>query len=375
MTLPGDILTREYQKFVESDGGNTAVRVVGSSGSTQLDVNNASNDVSGYVGKASGTNADFTTAYTSATTITLSNFPIGVSAFVADDIVSVEQYATDGSQTARYTRDDAAFTMSSDVLTVAGASFVNTDTFVVYTNARAQSLSESVPSAEFKSPSDFTATYTSSTTLTLAGVPYTATSPEIAYIKIIPTGGTLAKVFQNGINGVTLTISSNVITIDGAGTPFASGDAYEVGLNGQHKSYDSSLDVTKTIDQSPLWSRYSDAETLVTAQDLTAAYADFGSEIDMQGYTHLRIAIVADANDSEDVTLKLLGLDESGGSDEYEIEGGTTQALWAGAGSDSKFSYTFDVKGTPFVQLQAIAGTVGATPGDLTIVISKQFRG
>jgi len=95
----------------------------------------------------------------------------------------------------------------------------------------------------------------------------------------------------------------------------------------------------------------------------------------MQGYTHLRVAIVADVNNSDNVTLKLLGLDESGGSDEYEIEGGTTQALWTTGASDSKFSYTFDVKGTPFIQLQAIAGTVGATAGDLTIVINKVWKG
>jgi hypothetical protein len=124
----------------------------------------------------------------------------------------------------------------------------------------------------------------------------------------------------------------------------------------------------------PIWSRYTDSELLVTAQDLTAVYADFGSEIDMTGYTHLRVAIVADVNTSDNVTLKVLGKDESAGTNEYELEGGTTQELWTTGAADMKISYTFDVKGTPIIQLQAIAGTLG-TAGDLTITITKIWRG
>ena len=37
---------------------------------------------------------------------------------------------------------------------------------------------------------------------------------------------------------------------------------------------------------------------LVTAQDLTDTYADYGAVIDMRGYTHLRVGIVLDVNDS-----------------------------------------------------------------------------
>jgi len=379
MTLPGPRKDREYQKFVETDGGNVAVRVVGSSGSTQLDVNNASNDVTGFVGKASGTNADFTTAYTSATTITLSSFPTGITAFVADDIVSVEQYATDGTQTARYTRDDAAFSMSSDVLTVAGATFAATDTFVVYTNVRAPNESNDLSSAGAGNNNysnmagDFTATITNGAkTVTIAGLPFTLEDIHVVagISKVIDSSGNVKTISTDNV-----TVSSGVITYSDKSENFSTGDEMVLTLVGPDKTYDSSLDVEKVIDQAPLWSRYTDPETLVTAQDLTASYADYGSEIDMQGYTHLRVAIVADANNSEDVTLKLLGLDESGGSDEYEIEGGTTQALWAGAGSDTKISYTFDVKATPFIQLQAIAGTVGATAGDLTIVINKVWKG
>ena len=88
-----------------------------------------------YVGKAAGaTNADFTVAYTAATQVTLSGYPAGVTGFLDDDIELVRQISTLGVVTATYNRDDAAMTIAANVLTIAGAAFVNTDTFVVVTN-------------------------------------------------------------------------------------------------------------------------------------------------------------------------------------------------------------------------------------------------
>ena len=230
----------------------------------------------------------------------------------------------------------------------------------------------SAVSAEYTSPTDFTATYTSSTTITLSGLPFTITdSSQVAFITVIPSTGSAAT-YVNGSSGVTLKVSSNVITLAGITDPFASGDVYQVGINAQTKSYDASTNSQMVSPLNNVWNQYTDAETLVTAQDLTDAYADFGAEIDMRGYTHLRVGIVLDVNNSENITMKLLGLNSSGGSDEFEIEGGTTQAIAHTA--DNKFSYEFDVKGSPFVQIQAIAGTVGATAGDLTLTISKIWK-
>jgi hypothetical protein len=230
----------------------------------------------------------------------------------------------------------------------------------------------SAVSAEYASPQDFTAAYTSATTITLSSLPITITdSSQIAFITVIPASGDAAT-YVNGSGGVTLTVSSDVVTIAGVTDPFASGDVYQVGINGQKKAYDPSTQSDKVSTLNNVWNQYTDSEVLVTAQDLTDSYANFGAEIDMRGFTHLRVGIVLDVNDSENITLKLLGLDESGGSDEYEIEGGTTQAIAHTA--DNKFSYEFDVKGSPFIQLQAIAGTVGATAGDLTINITKMYK-
>ena len=232
-------------------------------------------------------------------------------------------------------------------------------------------------SAEYISPSDFTATYTSSSSITLSGVPISINdSSQIAYIKQVKADNT-SRTYVNGANDITLAYSAGVITIYEKGvvvTSLASGDVYEVGINGTTKAYDLSTDANKTISLVNVWNRYTDPEVLVTAQDLTDAYADYGAVIDMRGYTHLGVYIVTDVNASENATLKLLGKHTSEGTDEFELNGGTTQALWTTAASDAKVHYEFDVKGAPFIQLQAIAGTVGATPGDLTVYITKQFK-
>lgn len=83
------------------------------------------------IGKSGG--GDFTTAYADSATITIGTMPY-THTFIADDILSVQQIATDGSVTNTFTRDDIAMTVTSSVLTIVGAAFINTDTFVVYTN-------------------------------------------------------------------------------------------------------------------------------------------------------------------------------------------------------------------------------------------------
>ena len=93
----------------------------------------------------------------------------------------------------------------------------------------------------------------------------------------------------------------------------------------------------------------------------------------MVGYTKLGIWLIADVNDSEDVTLKILGKHTSAGTDEYEIDGVSTKELWTSGASDFKKYYEVEVGAVPMIQLQAIAGTVGATAGDLTISITKIY--
>ena len=110
--------------------------------------------------------------------------------------------------------------------------------------------------------------------------------------------------------------------------------------------------------------------TWVTTQDLTASYADFGAEIPTEGYTKIGVWVKADVNDSTTVTLQALGLHTTAG-DEFELDGIGEITLWTSGASDFNKYYEIEVGAVPIIQLQAKAGTVGATAGDLTISITK----
>ena len=234
--------------------------------------------------------------------------------------------------------------------------------------------SSSSVSAEYKSPVDFVATYTSASTITLSELPGDITdSTQIVYIKRIPSTDA-AEIFVNGSEGYTFRIASNVITAyfnDEVVDLFASGDLYEIGLNLQTKAYDPTVNSHLNTIISPIPQAYTDVETIVSAKDLTSGYVDFGPEIDMRGYTKIGLFIEADTNNSTDVIVKVVGLKALGGS-EFTIIGTDDVTLWTTSpGVDLNLYAEFEVGTIPYVQIQAKAGTVGATAGDLTIGINK----
>jgi hypothetical protein len=118
--------------FLRVDSEGKLITTASISGDVNVD--NTSLSTTGYIGKASGTNADFTTAYAAATQILLSGFPSGISAIEADDVVSIQQVDTTGAVTNTYTRDDITLSSDGTTLTVAGAAFAAADTFIVTTN-------------------------------------------------------------------------------------------------------------------------------------------------------------------------------------------------------------------------------------------------
>jgi hypothetical protein len=113
--------------------------------SGDVNVDQTALDGMSLVGKSSG--GDFVTAYGSATTITTSGLPSYHSTLLDDDIVIIVQIATAGSVTNIYTRDDATITVAAGTITVTGATFVNTDAFVVYTNIAREIAINEFPTA------------------------------------------------------------------------------------------------------------------------------------------------------------------------------------------------------------------------------------
>lgn len=97
-------------------------------------------DVLGYVGKTSS--GDFTTAYASATAITVGTLPDS-STLTAEDVLTVVQFDSSGNVVAIFDRNSNAMTMVGSDLTITGATFSATDTFAIYTNIRATSATSS----------------------------------------------------------------------------------------------------------------------------------------------------------------------------------------------------------------------------------------
>ena len=413
---------REWNSFTRDTDG--AVRQKTTAAITgDVNVDSTSLNASGtMVGKSSttATDADFTTAYGSATEIVIGTYD-GTNYVKADDIEFIRQIASDGSVTNTYSRDDAAITVASMTATVTGASFAVGDTFVIGTNIpsnlatddssmkanpkftpvggeyRATSTTytdgdaavlqmdskgnlkvaggSSSVTAEFTSPSDFTATYTSSTTITLSGLPFTISdSSQIVYIRYIPSGGSGAAVLVNGSDGVTITVSSNVITVNGAGTPFASGDVYEVGINAQTKAYDASTNTQQNSVLNPVYDHYTDVETLDSATaSVSSTWVDIGSEISMQSYNNglAWITVTTESGSSTDMRFRMLAKHTSGGSEEYNFPIRTVGASDVKV-EDEYLELNDDVNQNiilgwdtdniiPYLQLQASAGTVSNT--------------
>ena len=114
----------------EYNAGNPFPTTATITGDVNVDINSSGG---GYlVGKPSA--GDFSTAYLAGTTITIGSLPTYHATLIDEDISAVMQIATDGTVTNTYTRDDAGMAVAAGVLTVTGATFAATDSFVIYTN-------------------------------------------------------------------------------------------------------------------------------------------------------------------------------------------------------------------------------------------------
>lgn len=137
-------------------------------------------DPTAWIGKASG--GDFTTAYQAPTGITIGALPDS-SALAASDILTVFQISAAGEVLNIYGRADATMSIAGGVLTIAGATFSGTDTFIIYTNLLAPATISTAGLATEVTLAALAATdFASETTLAaLAGVDF-ATQTTLAAI-------------------------------------------------------------------------------------------------------------------------------------------------------------------------------------------------
>ncbi len=340
---------------------------------------------------------DIGTGYTfdkTAKTITLLGMPQTLTINQVELIVN-KKYNNTNTLIYLFNAQGLGGTISANVITLEydTSAMANTDDLEIKVNIAA--ISPSCLNTDYKSPDDFIATYTSSSTITLSNLPFTVIdSSQVRYIKVVASSNT-SRTFFNGFDGCTMAINTttNVITIYGVGTPFASGDVYEVGLSGQQKAYDPTLNVLNSIEQSPIWSRYTDVEPLITPPlAFTTSFADAGPEIDAKGYNWVKFWITLDINQGANARFKILQKHTYAGSEEYPIcadkvcfsapasyidtlAGVNAQYFELETDADQLFCITVQVdNATPYLQLQIQIGTDGGTDAEIDgLYITKGY--
>lgn len=162
-----------------------------------------------------------------------------------------------------------------------------------------ESLLASIPTVygePYFSPQDFTATYATTSTLTITGAPFILDDSNCYIHSIVVNNSShVWTKYVNGHNGISMYWSSTgTITILNNGVAyaaFAAGDlAYRVAITQQKKSYDPSTDTDKTTEQAALNTKYvADSIIDTTNQATGLAYYPSASGMSHDGFKDLSL--------------------------------------------------------------------------------------
>jgi hypothetical protein len=236
-----------------------------------------------------------------------SDLPSGNTDNTPVSVVSIWKYISSLWQSVR-SLTNAARSTATNVLTVQQ---VDPNGYTPQFNSVGEQKVFNPPAAmfpEYRSPNDFSAVYTSSTSLTASGLLFTVDDSisRVTSIMYKTSGGTWTGLF-NGRGGVSISCASNIITVSGAGTPFSNTDTYyDVNLIGPKKGYDNTLDIIKTIDQSPLSSSYI-LDSLLDAVNTASGTTYFPSStgLSMDGFRDLTLTGYIIEGDAVTDTIEL----------------------------------------------------------------------
>ena len=124
---------------------------------------------------------------------------------------------------------------------------------------------------------------------------------------------------------------------------------------------------------------------LSVAQNVTASWADLGSEINVEGYSHIGLWLKVDINQAVNMRIRALAKLENNATDEYTIPIKTIGAADIkitntyyefDADADQNVLLEIEVGNYPkYIQLQIQAETAGATPGQIdSAIVTKVWR-
>lgn len=237
--------------------------------------------------------------------------------------------------------DDAAFAVATDkgsvIMGVATTDPVNDGDqgavamtlnreLKVMTNAHSY-----LPATDW-SPADGAVTYLTANTLTCTGWRFTVdnTTCAIRSIGVTAVSGIMT-LYENGVDGISIGSSANIITILKYGVALAAflntDTSYKVAIAFQQKAYDPTVDVTKTIDQSPDRSSYVQ-DSILDATNITAAtnYYPSSTGMSMDGFKDMSITgKFIDADGTMTMTVEASNDEDSATADWVQIYGFDTK--------------------------------------------------
>jgi hypothetical protein len=240
-----------------------------------------------------------------------------------------------------------------------------------------------VPGNYSTSRGDASAVRASDTTITFTGP--TIISTQLRRVIAFTTISSQPLIWEQGVNAA-LSYSAGVITvysIDGYTAPVpATTTLVVVDWVAQDKGYDQSLQALRVAPQySDRSYRQTDPVSIIAAaQNITASWADLGPEILCDGSNTVCLWVNVDINDALNVRFRALAKHTSAGAVEYQLptkvvnstatpwlvqcEGNVLE--WNVDGTDFASVFSFDlVNSVKYVQFQVMAGTAGASPGQV----------
>jgi len=218
------------------------------------------------------------------------------------------------------------------------------------------------------SPVDFAATYTSSTTITCSGAPFTIADANcyVTHIDYFPSGSTFSKRLINGVNGVSIKAAANVITVAGAGTPFAASDTYYIGVRAQNKGYHAA----NTAFRGEIINRKGDSvpdDDLVDTTNVTAAshYYPSSSGLLMEGYRDYSVSgKLIDADGTLTLTIEGMNDEDTTSGDwiqlyAYDDKNNVTTNSWSV--TNGTLTYAISLNNCNYKYLRVVVVANGAT--------------
>ena len=246
------------------------------------------------------------------------------------------------------------------------------DALVVYDVGGGSASVSSEYRATTNGNGDATVVYTSGTTLTVTGAPFTLQNEDLVYVREVDSTANTAAIFVNGAGGVHLEISSGVVTKSG-GTDFSANGVYELGFNGQDKAYSSAGNEIRTKETNDL-STHHLPSTLATVTNETSGTNYY--YFDMDGFRTFSVDVDTSGTTPVDtLTITIEAGNQDDGTAQASIFYQDTTNAWFGVASvvDADLRWERDTPlATKFVRIKTVTAG-GNNDADYTIFLKQMF--